>query len=127
MVYCATICTYAQSWHACVSVLYVPSSATKPASISAHFSDTKCCAECCRAEELEAVRAAAVEAGAFAAVTTNHHALGGAGAVDLGEAVVQACNQESKFSFLYDVDLSIKVGFVLRDGLSIHCGEECAV
>lgn len=62
------------------------------------------------------MRAAAVEAGAFAAVTTNHHALGGAGAVDLGEAVVQACNQESKFSFLYDVDLSIKVGYLLLDG-----------
>ena len=60
-------------------------------------------------EELEAVKAAALEAGASAAVTTNHHALGGAGALDLGEAVIKACNQQSEFNFLYDVGLSIKV------------------
>lgn len=61
------------------------------------------------AEELDAVRAAAMEAGASAAVTTNHHALGGAGAIDLGEAVIKACNEQSQFNFLYDVNLSIKV------------------
>lgn len=56
------------------------------------------------------MRAAALEAGASAAVTTNHHALGGAGAVDLGEAVIKACSEASQFDFLYDVGLSIKVG-----------------
>ncbi len=61
------------------------------------------------AEELEAVKSAALEAGASAAVTTNHHALGGAGALDLGEAVIKACNQQSEFNFLYDAGLSIKV------------------
>lgn len=55
------------------------------------------------------MRTAAVEAGAAAAVTTNHHALGGAGAVGLAEAVVEACSQPSQFKFLYDVNLSIKV------------------
>lgn len=62
------------------------------------------------AEELAAVKAAALEAGAAAAVTTNHHALGGAGALELGEAVIKACAQQSDFSYLYDVGLSIKVG-----------------
>lgn len=55
------------------------------------------------------MRAAAIEAGASAAITTNHHALGGAGAVDLAEAVVKACSEKSEFKFLYDVNLSIKV------------------
>ena len=49
-------------------------------------------------------------AGAEAAVISNHHALGGAGAVDLAEAVVAACSRPSDFRFLYDTQLSIKVG-----------------
>lgn len=55
------------------------------------------------------MQAAALEAGAAAAVTTNHHALGGAGAVELAEAVVKACSQPSDFEFLYDANLPIKV------------------
>ncbi|GFR43990.1 hypothetical protein Agub_g5136 [Astrephomene gubernaculifera] len=60
--------------------------------------------------ELEAVRAAALEAGASAAVICAHHGLGGAGAVELGQAVIAACSPETKpeFKFLYDVNLSIK-------------------
>jgi formyltetrahydrofolate synthetase len=50
-----------------------------------------------------------MEAGAAAAVTTNHHALGGAGAVELAKAVVKACSQPSDFKFLYDANLPIKV------------------
>ncbi len=47
-------------------------------------------------------------AGASAAVICNHHGLGGAGAAELGQAVVEACGQPSSFKFLYDVNLSIK-------------------
>jgi hypothetical protein len=50
--------------------------------------------------------------GAFAAVVTRHHSLGGAGAVELAEAVVEACDQPTDFKFLYDTDLSIKVGLI---------------
>lgn len=41
--------------------------------------------------EIAAVKAAALEAGALAAVEANHWALGGAGAVDLAKAVIEAC------------------------------------
>ncbi|PNW73619.1 hypothetical protein CHLRE_13g566000v5 [Chlamydomonas reinhardtii] len=59
--------------------------------------------------ELEAVRAAAMEAGASAAVICAHHGLGGAGAVDLAEAVVAAtAGPKPDFKFLYDVNISIK-------------------
>lgn len=37
-----------------------------------------------------------------------HHALGGAGAVDLARAVAAACEKRSNFDFLYDVHLPIK-------------------
>ena len=58
--------------------------------------------------ELAAVKKAALEAGADDAVVCNHHGLGGAGAVELAEAVVKASSQASDFKFLYDVNLSIK-------------------
>lgn len=58
--------------------------------------------------ELDAVRDASLAAGAHAAVVCRHHALGGAGAVELAHAVVAACKQPSSFRFLYDLDLSIK-------------------
>lgn len=48
-------------------------------------------------------------AGADAAVICNHHGLGGAGATDLAEAVVAACEKPSNFKFLYDASLPIKV------------------
>ncbi|GAX83295.1 hypothetical protein CEUSTIGMA_g10721.t1 [Chlamydomonas eustigma] len=60
------------------------------------------------AAELEAVRAVAMASGADAAVVCNHHGLGGAGATDLAEAVVQACSTKSDFKFLYEPDLPIK-------------------
>ena len=41
--------------------------------------------------ELELVRQLSLEAGAFAAVVANHWAKGGAGATDLANAVVAAC------------------------------------
>lgn len=62
------------------------------------------------AAELEAVKAAAFAAGAKNACISNHWALGGKGAVDLAQAVVDACYAESTtpFQFLYPLDLSIK-------------------
>uniref|UniRef100_A0A7S0WIR1 formate--tetrahydrofolate ligase n=1 Tax=Chlamydomonas leiostraca TaxID=1034604 RepID=A0A7S0WIR1_9CHLO len=61
--------------------------------------------------ELEAVKKAAQDAGASAAVICNHHGLGGAGAADLAQAVVEACHSPAvppAFKFLYDVNLPIK-------------------
>jgi formyltetrahydrofolate synthetase len=58
--------------------------------------------------EVALVRRLAIEAGAADAVVANHWALGGAGAVDLGKAVIAACEKPSNFHFLYPLDLSIK-------------------
>jgi formyltetrahydrofolate synthetase len=58
--------------------------------------------------EVELVRKKAKEAGAIDAVMSNHWAEGGAGAVALGKAVIAACEQPSKFQFLYPLETSIK-------------------
>ena len=58
--------------------------------------------------EVAMVRDAALNAGAHDAVCSEHHGKGGAGAVDLANAVVAACEQPSDFKFLYDLDMSIK-------------------
>ncbi|NUQ85274.1 MAG: formate--tetrahydrofolate ligase [Anaerolineales bacterium] len=58
--------------------------------------------------EVELVRQAAIEAGAMDAVVSRHWMEGGKGAIALAEAVIRACDQPSKFRFLYDVNLSIK-------------------
>jgi len=60
--------------------------------------------------EIEIVRQASLDAGAFDAVMTNHWAEGGAGAANLARAVENACasNDEANFKFLYDVSLPIK-------------------
>lgn len=60
--------------------------------------------------EIEAVRQAAIDAGAFDAVLANHWAEGGEGAKELGMAVIRACeaNDEANFRFLYDSDLPIR-------------------
>ena len=47
--------------------------------------------------------------GAIDAVLCEHHALGGAGATDLGNAVISACQQQTDFRFLYEVSQPIKV------------------
>lgn len=59
-------------------------------------------------EEIEAIRRIAVEAGALGAAVCRHHAEGGAGATELAEMVVQACDEPTQFKFLYDLDLPIK-------------------
>jgi methylenetetrahydrofolate dehydrogenase (NADP+)/methenyltetrahydrofolate cyclohydrolase/formyltetrahydrofolate synthetase/formate--tetrahydrofolate ligase len=58
--------------------------------------------------EIKLVKRIAEEAGAFAAVPSDHWAKGGAGAVELAEAVIDACEQPSNFDFLYPLDISIK-------------------
>ncbi|MGA2509729.1 MAG: formate--tetrahydrofolate ligase [Candidatus Acidiferrales bacterium] len=58
--------------------------------------------------EVELVRKLAIQAGAHDAVVANHWAEGGAGAVALGKAVIAACEQPSKFQFLYPLEMSIK-------------------
>ena len=62
--------------------------------------------------ELELVRQLSLEAGAYAAVVANHWAEGGAGAVKLGEAVMEACAaaraEGSQFKVLYPSELSLK-------------------
>jgi formyltetrahydrofolate synthetase len=58
--------------------------------------------------EIELVRKVAKEEGAYDAVVSSHWMKGGEGAKALAEAVVRACEQPSDFSFLYDLDLSIK-------------------
>jgi formyltetrahydrofolate synthetase len=58
--------------------------------------------------EVALVRRLAIEAGAADAVVSNHWALGGAGAVELGKAVITAVEKPANFHFLYSLDLSIK-------------------
>ncbi|KAI3438087.1 hypothetical protein D9Q98_000529 [Chlorella vulgaris] len=58
--------------------------------------------------ELEAVRQAALEAGADDAAVAQHHGLGGEGAVDLARAVMGACEKPAAFKFTYPLDISLK-------------------
>ncbi len=58
--------------------------------------------------EIELVRKVAMRAGAVDAVMTNHWAEGGAGAVELGKAVIAACEKPGQFKFLYTLEKSIK-------------------
>jgi formyltetrahydrofolate synthetase len=58
--------------------------------------------------EVALVRRLAIAAGAADAVVSNHWAEGGAGAVDLGKALITACEKPGDFHFLYTLDLSIK-------------------
>jgi formyltetrahydrofolate synthetase len=58
--------------------------------------------------EIELVRRLAIEAGAEDAAQSDHWAKGGAGAVDLANAVVAACEKPSHFRFLYPLEMSIK-------------------
>jgi len=63
--------------------------------------------------EVELVKSLCLEAGAFAAVLADHWAKGGAGAIDLANAVVAACgtaarDTTSTFRFLYPLDIPLK-------------------
>lgn len=67
--------------------------------------------------ELQLIREEALANGADAAVVSNHWAEGGAGARELAEALVAACEGESQFKFLYDVNLPIeeKIAIISRE------------
>jgi len=67
--------------------------------------------------EIELVRRRAVQAGAEDAVMSNHWAQGGAGAVELGKAVIAAGQKPANFSFLYPLDASIrqKIETIVRE------------
>ncbi len=58
--------------------------------------------------EVDLVRRIAKAAGAEDAVMANHWAEGGAGAAELGKAVVAACQKPGNFKFLYPLEISIK-------------------
>jgi methylenetetrahydrofolate dehydrogenase (NADP+)/methenyltetrahydrofolate cyclohydrolase/formyltetrahydrofolate synthetase/formate--tetrahydrofolate ligase len=58
--------------------------------------------------EVELVKRMAMENGAFASVAADPWGGGGRGCVDLAEAVVEACEQESRFEFLYPLNQSIE-------------------
>lgn len=57
--------------------------------------------------EIEAVRKAAESAGARCAKST-HWADGGDGALELADAVIEACEDESNFEFLYSMDTPLR-------------------
>ena len=58
--------------------------------------------------EVELVKKMSQQAGAEQAVMSDHWAKGGEGAMELAEAVVEACEKPSDFKFLYPLDWSIK-------------------
>ena len=58
--------------------------------------------------EIEYLRAAATEAGAHAVAATTHWANGGQGALEMAEAVEDACTVPGDFSLLYPDELSLK-------------------
>ncbi len=78
----------------------VKKSGVKPVVCINHFRmDTKA--------EVELVRKIAERNGALAAVS-QHWLKGGDGAIELAEAVVEACRQKNGFKFLYDLDTPLR-------------------
>ncbi len=67
--------------------------------INAFYTDTK--------NEIEAVRRLCEQAGARVAVS-EHWLKGGEGALEFADAVIDACNEENDFRFLYDLDTPLR-------------------
>ncbi|HMK65758.1 MAG TPA: formate--tetrahydrofolate ligase [Thermodesulfobacteriota bacterium] len=67
--------------------------------INAFHTDTK--------DEIAVVRKAAEKAGARCALST-HWADGGDGALELADAVIDACKEKSKFKFLYPLEMKLR-------------------
>jgi len=67
--------------------------------VNAFYTDTK--------DEIAAVRRAAEEAGARCAVS-EHWLKGGEGALELADAVIDACNDKVDFKFLYPLDMPLR-------------------
>jgi formate--tetrahydrofolate ligase len=57
--------------------------------------------------EIQLIRKIAEQNGALAAVS-EHWLKGGDGAIELAEAVIQACNEKNKFKFLYELDTPLR-------------------
>ena len=68
--------------------------------------------------EVEMVRKFAIEQGAENAVVSRHWMSGGAGAKDLAEAVVAACEKSSEFKFLYELETT-----TIKEKIEIICKE----
>ena len=78
--------------------------------------------------EVEVLREEALAAGAEAAVPANHWAEGGAGAVELGKAVIAASLKPKNFSLLYDLDGTVqdrieKIGKVMYGADKVEFSE----
>jgi formyltetrahydrofolate synthetase len=67
--------------------------------INSFYADTKA--------EIKLVRKVSEENGALAAVS-EHWLKGGQGAIELAEAVIEACNEKNSFKFLYDLDTPLR-------------------
>jgi len=67
--------------------------------INSFYTDTK--------DEIAAVRKAAEAAGARCAVSS-HWADGGDGALEFADAVIDACKEETKFDFLYPIEMKLR-------------------
>ena len=69
--------------------------------------------------EINAIKEAAMAAGASAAVEARHWGLGGEGARELAEAVVVAADEPSEFSYLYPLNMGIrqKIEVIARERL----------
>lgn len=68
--------------------------------------------------EIQLIRELSLKAGTNDAVACNHWAEGGAGAVNLGRAVIEACKQPTNnFKYLYDLSLPIdqKIETICRE------------
>jgi len=68
--------------------------------VNAFAQDTK--------REVELLQRIAREAGAEGAFRSDHWAKGGAGAIELAEAVISACNKKTNFKFLYELNWPLK-------------------
>lgn len=67
--------------------------------------------------EINLVKKVAKDNGAFDAVVCTHWADGGAGAVELADAVIKCCSMPNNFKFLYSLDKSIeeKIAIIARE------------
>jgi formyltetrahydrofolate synthetase len=67
--------------------------------------------------EINAIKEAAIAAGAADAVLAEHWEKGGEGAKELAAAVVEACEQPNEFAYLYPLNMSIKqkIEIICRD------------
>ncbi|MBL7154037.1 MAG: formate--tetrahydrofolate ligase [Phycisphaerae bacterium] len=83
---------------ACIEI--VKKSGVRPVvCVNSFYTDTKA--------EIELVRKVAEQNGALAAVS-EHWLKGGDGAIELAEAVVQACDEKNDFKFLYELETPLR-------------------